>query len=241
MIQKVLVVKKKNPSDHPEIAKLEEILDAVTREIASQESLRHRNNTFIYDTLNSEKHEIRLVYIEKSATNDPLQAHLVPVSLDDDPSFEALSYVWGDQQHPGILNLNGHELEITNNLKAALLQLRLETKDRVLWVDAICINQEDLKERSEQVQMMREIYSKAKRTIVWLGEPEADSDLAMTFLKKLETHPAPEEFALNTLNSIQDDTLYDSLQSLLVKRPYWRRLWIIQELFCARDVVVHCG
>jgi hypothetical protein len=109
------------------------------------------------------------------------------------------------------------------------------------WIDQLCINQEDLQERSEQVQFMREIYTKAIRTLVWLGNAEADSDLAMIFLKELEAATSPADFLLSTLENRREDSLYEALEHLFIERPYWQRVWIIQEVICATDVVVHCG
>lgn len=244
MIEELIKIKKRHPSNHPDIPVLEFYLESILKKIPSPETLTSTDTALVYHPLDPEKHEIRLVYVEKAKMGQALRARLVPVSLDDAPSFEALSYVWGAKQNPGILDLDGHHLDITNNLEAALLQLRSDTQDRLIWIDAISINQKDPKERSEQVQMMREIYSKATKTIVWLGKAEDYSDVAMSFLKELETHPSPEDLAFRTLNThqdVQDDNLYDSLQSLFKKRAYWRRLWIIQEIVCSNDLVVHCG
>jgi hypothetical protein len=198
-------------------------------------------SSLIYHPLNPERREIRLMYIKKSQPGDALEASLLHVSSDNTPQYEALSYVWGDKQNPGLLTLNGYHLEITPNLKAAFVELRSETHDRLLWVDAVCINQEDLQERSEQVQFMRDIYTKAVRTLVWLGNAEADSDLAMMFLKELEVATSPADFLVSTLENRQEDSLYEAIEHLFIERPYWKRLWIIQEVICATDVVVHCG
>ena len=79
-----------------------------------------------------------------------------PISLV--PEFESLSYTWGDPKITEPILVNGHVLNITTNLNAALLALRKTNEERVLWVDAICINQADVQERSEQVLRMRDIY-----------------------------------------------------------------------------------
>lgn len=242
MMRKVRDIRKKKfPFDHPTISRIESYLEAISSKAPGQECPEPGGPSLIYNPLKTEGHEIRLVYLMKSAPGDELHARLLTVSLDNAPPFEAFSYVWGNQQNPGSLNLDGHLLDITNNLEAALLQLRSETHDRLLWVDAICINQADLKERSEQVYLMRDIYIKATRTIVWLGKAEANSDLAMKFLGELGAHPSPEDFVLRTLRTRQDNALYDSINSLFKQKAYWRRLWIVQEVICATDVVVHCG
>jgi Heterokaryon incompatibility protein (HET) len=110
----------------------------------------------------------------------------------------------------------------------------------LIWVDTFCINQEDFNERSEQVKLMRDIYNKATRTLVWLGAAGAESDLAMEVLEKLETEPSPRDYFLSMLQLHRADALFEPLEGLL-KRPYWRRLWIIQEVICSADVILYCG
>lgn len=109
-----------------------------------------------------------------------------------DDMFEALSYAWGDPASQDILcvnnpnNINGaSQLPITSNLSSALRHLRYENKNRVLWVDAICINQNDTIERNAQVLRSADIYSFADRVVVWIGEESEDSGLAMRTVQQL--------------------------------------------------------
>ncbi|KAF2799471.1 hypothetical protein K505DRAFT_230911, partial [Melanomma pulvis-pyrius CBS 109.77] len=95
------------------------------------------------------------------------------------PAYKALSYVWGDSELTAPVFVNNLPFEATTNLVAALRHIRRKRHNVVIWVDAICINQNDTKERNHQVQMMREIYMKADQVIAWLGEAKDDSDLAM--------------------------------------------------------------
>ena len=83
--------------------------------------------------------------------------------------YEALSYVWGEGT-TNDLTLNGTNFPATVNLVSALRHLRYSDSTRILWIDAICINQRDLTERNEQVGRMADIYRNAQRTLVWLGE-----------------------------------------------------------------------
>ncbi|KAK6450642.1 hypothetical protein FP744_10006892 [Trichoderma asperellum] len=87
------------------------------------------------------------------------------------PSYKALSYVWGRgrRDHPKVL-VNGYAVKVTNNLETALRHLREEDDDIVLWVDALCINQNSTAERSSQVSQMRSIYSMASQVIIFLGD-----------------------------------------------------------------------
>jgi hypothetical protein len=171
MMERLLHIKKGVlPHDHSEALKLQSDLGLLLNKFPNGEYPMSDAASSIYLPLNHEARSIRLVSIKKGTQDSVLHANLLHVSLDNAPSYEALSYVWGEMRNPGRLTLNGLEMAITNNLEGTLLQLRSEMDDRLLWVDAICINQEDTKERSHQVQPMRVIYTTARRTLVWLGK-----------------------------------------------------------------------
>jgi hypothetical protein len=91
-------------------------------------------------------------------------------NIDAAPAYEALSYAWGSPENPLKIDVNGKAFTVTRNLNAALRRLRSPDKNRLVWVDAICINQKDTDERSHQVQRMAQIYSNAEQVIVWLGD-----------------------------------------------------------------------
>jgi hypothetical protein len=103
--------------------------------------------------------------------------------LDKFPAYEALSYVWGDTKSSARILLNGVEFDVTENLGAALIHLRSATSERTLWVDAICINQDNILERNEQVRQMGSIYEQATGVIVWLGRYSGNAQLAMDFVR----------------------------------------------------------
>jgi len=93
--------------------------------------------------------------------------------------YEALSYVWGAKEKDQPILVDGKTLSIRENLHLALSRLRNRHLDRVLWIDAICINQEDLDERASQIRYMAIIYGKAKCVNVWLGDSTGGADLAL--------------------------------------------------------------
>ncbi|KAL2678600.1 hypothetical protein Neosp_009349 [[Neocosmospora] mangrovei] len=116
----------------------------------------------------------------------PLFCTMQIIDLNHPPfAFEALSYVWGKAKSPEHLFCDDGHLEITVNLDKALRHLRLSSMSRRLWVDAICIDQTDLAERARQVQYMRLVYKRASRTIVWLGEKQDWTEMAIAFAKDL--------------------------------------------------------
>ncbi|KIN02711.1 hypothetical protein OIDMADRAFT_119868, partial [Oidiodendron maius Zn] len=124
--------------------------------------------------LDLQKRESRLLVLCPAfAQNDELVCNLFHASFDDElkiPKYEALSYEWGSLLPSYNLIINGAPFSIRKNLHDALISLRNQREGRVLWIDAICINQTDDAEKSQQVQIMHLIYSKADRVIGWLGE-----------------------------------------------------------------------
>lgn len=102
------------------------------------------------------------------------------------PRYESLSYTWGQldgEEH--YVSLNGEDFNVTPNLELALQALRKPNEPRTMWIDAICINQDDLQERSEQVQIMANIYQRAHTTIVWLGPEDERSDHPIRLIQGL--------------------------------------------------------
>lgn len=138
---------------------------------ASDSSLRELNEAAarnIYTKL--QDRQIRLVQIHPRNTNE-ISCSLIHTGLDDAPAFEALSYVWGQQTNLQKIRLDGKRFFVTENLYKALKRLRLPDENRLIWVDALAINQSDLPERNAQVQIMKEIYSQAHNTLIWLHQP----------------------------------------------------------------------
>lgn len=101
-------------------------------------------------------------------------------------SYEALSYTWGGTELSASVKMKGRTLNVTENLYLALQHLRLQETDRIIWVDAICIDQSNIRERGHQVQQMGTVYSRADRVIIWLGTATDDTNIVMDSLKRLE-------------------------------------------------------
>jgi hypothetical protein len=214
------------------------------------------------------------------------------------PSYEALSYQWGPETPKHPIQINNQPQEISGNLYSALQRLRLIDTERVLWIDAICIDQGNPIEKGNQVQLMAAIYQRAQRTLVWLGEASHDSHVAMDTLTKLggknkefsvksapgmisagphfsrfrynwpfedrsepsrDRIPDPIEsgepewlqqmfdnnqVVADSLGLVGPDSLGDDEWTALeafFTREWWERVWIIQEVAYAREVLLHCG
>lgn len=199
------------------------------------------SEVFTYDPLDATTQEIRLVRIlPKSSSGWPtlIDFELFHAKQSDDIRYEALSYVWGSQNKPYKIRVNGKGLFVTQNLFAALLHLRSDTA-RTFWIDAVCINQNSTTERNHQVSIMRSIFSKADRTIVWLG------DIGFTPIME---HPDLFSYISSGLGSpfVSPYTTIWSAQALLLERniktllscAWFKRIWVVQELACSETVVV---
>ncbi|KAH8588325.1 heterokaryon incompatibility protein-domain-containing protein [Bisporella sp. PMI_857] len=130
-------------------------------------------------TLSLDKDEIRVLRLHP-ATNwdDQIECSLITLSLSDPerPQYQALSYVWGDPQITLPIKVNGLHFEGTKNLIDALRALRFQGQERIIWIDAICINQKDIQERNQQVKKMADIYRNSSATVAWLGSSAKESD-----------------------------------------------------------------
>ena len=132
----------------------------------------------------------RLIELEPS--NDyaaPLRCRLLEISLDNHPPYEALSYSWDAQNPKNQILCSNLNWLITENCDAALRQLRLLDRVRLLWIDSICIDQTSILERNQQIGLMEEIYARAMEVLVWLGNGNKASNAAMRQLVKGSKNP----------------------------------------------------
>ncbi|KAF9499677.1 HET-domain-containing protein [Pleurotus eryngii] len=173
------------------------------------------------------------------------------MSVDDPEPYFALSYVWGDpnvQEHD--LICSGRLMKITSNLWIALKAVWSKFPTRRLWVDAICINQDNIPERNQQVAMMGDIYSRAECVAIWVGEATPHSD---DFFKVVEVIKAGDNLSpancpnlINDRKKTQDperDFMYHLLDCAtdIVRRPWFIRAWTFQEIRLAKKACIHCG
>ena len=163
--------------------------------------------------------------------------------------YFALSYVWGSKVETATIIVNGEDFTVTKNLEAALHALRnypLIKRGFKIWVDAIGINQADLRERGRQVRRMQEIYGRSLDVITWLGASGDESEMAADFINSLsgcwgeQTQDRLKQTLAEQLDNY-GPKVWDALCNLC-KRPYWSRLWVVQELVMGTDrKPVLCG
>jgi hypothetical protein len=202
-------------------------------------------NDQLYHPLVAESREIRLLTIESGSHDEPLRSRLSIVALTSQPDYNALSYVWGDlivSDIEPVIVLDGQLTHVTPNLHSALRHLRSPSGDEplVLWVDAVCINQQDLEERNRQVAMMRDIYASATAVTIWLGEKDEDSDSVFDSLPTIVGGKNWPEDASTRIMIRQHCANF--FFGIAERRSWLSRVWILQELAMSRtDPIVACG
>jgi hypothetical protein len=113
---------------------------------------------------------VRLIELLPGSATDPVVTRLSIHELEYSQDYEAISYVWGDTKNRKFIKCNGSTLSITATLEAAFRRLRYRDHSRIVWADAICINQGNVRERSHHVSFMDRIYRRAQRTLVHMGK-----------------------------------------------------------------------
>lgn len=180
----------------------------------------------------------RVLTLHAGGFEDPICCSLDVINYTSRHSqYEALSYLWGCDSPSCDIWISGQRVLVRENLSWALRYLRDEKSPRVLWVDAICIDQDNIAEKSMQVQNMTEIYRSASSVLIWLGQGD---DLGHAF-SLVEYLTWKKERALRT-GSYHDlwDQSTRPLASLL-DHPYFNRVWIYQEIVCSNNATVYSG
>ncbi|OAL03181.1 HET-domain-containing protein, partial [Phaeosphaeriaceae sp. SRC1lsM3a] len=196
---------------------------------------------FSHSPLNLDRPAIRLLRllrgIEPSVECEIFQAYL-DTTRDDLIPYEALSYTWGGTERAANVQIDAKNYNVTENLYLALLHLRLPYEDRILWVDAICIDQSNLRERGHQVGQMGQIYSLASRVLIWLGHGTEETDILAD-----PRWPDIWSSLQSDLKRQQSDIeqRHSAALQLLLNRPWFKRVWILQEVANAKRAAICCG
>lgn len=204
--------------------------------------------------------EIRLLVLDPGAPGDELSCRLINVKKSWRTRYEALSYTWGDPTITRPLRCSGHTIDVTASLHDALTDLRDPTRKRLLWVDAVCINQSDNEEKSKQIMLMGSIYSRARRVLIYLGKGDPDVEGVAKDLRRLDWKFMPlhiqrynsrlailgpvGSFMIERLPRMkpipEEEFSWDRVISLL-GRPWFERTWVIQEAILGKRAKVICG
>ena len=215
---------------------------------------------FKYEPIDLKGPGFRLLRLFKGIEAD-IECELFQAWLQGDSviPYEALSYTWGSMEMTEHIKIDGRTLGVTKNLYLALEYLRSQDTDRILWVDAICIDQGNNKERGHQVKQMGNIYSQASQVIFWLGSSTYEINVLMDSLKQLEEESikhACRDWKLAdmrwmglwsavqpTLQNLYPDRETQQREGIkmLLERSWFRRVWILQEVTNANVAIVCAG
>lgn len=230
----------------------------------SQNSLASPSNTasnerYKYRPLREEVYEIRLLTLLPGPPSSDIRVLLTttPLTKDNIPKYEALSYAWGTAEDQVAIRVGkkSASLMVTQNLADALVALRLPTENRCLWIDAICVDQENLEERSRQLGRFGDIYQLANRVIVWLGLADETSGLAFSALNDIASRVTVDWIRAEMLPTSENNAdwadrnsplRFDEVTSraieVLLQRSWFERLWVQQEIRLAnQSAIVTCG
>lgn len=180
-----------------------------------------------------DRHIRLLTLFPSSDESATIECSVAPHSLNWNPAYEALSYTWGD---PGDIcaspiYISGQPTYISTNLEAALHALRYHDHIRVLWIDALCIDQKNASEKCQQIAMMGTIYEAARNVVVWLGTQSHNSDLAMATIANLNSITDLEHVTEEAWGALED----------LFSRPWFSRIWVLQEFKRGHNPYFQCG
>jgi hypothetical protein len=203
---------------------------------------------------------IRLLTIHPGKKDDKIRTKLDITNLQNAPPYEALSYVWGNPNPPIEICCNGINIPVTPNLADALRRIRDKEKDRVLWIDALCIDQNNLEERSQQVAIMQRIYERASGVLVWLGNDDTGTTATafelmaragMCFLMETRGNTSPMQLRTENPSPEKNEALgFPPIHSRewisvveFFQRPWFERVWIVQEVTVGASamMMVGCG
>ncbi|KAF4813032.1 Heterokaryon incompatibility protein 6, OR allele [Colletotrichum tropicale] len=225
-------------------------------------------NYFTYTPFDLDRAYFRLLILHKGCKHDKINCSVFQACLSNRQSqeekeikqdgetilpYEALSYCWGDTRMRNMITVDGKALFITENLHDALQYLRRTEEDRILWVDAICIDQSNVKERGHQVGWMGELYRRAEEVLCWLGHTEHIVGHLLALLEKFMTQvprvawknwPVTDDRWRQVWEDVcanQPQHDYSSQLKCLMAKEWFSRVWIIQEVANARKASIGCS
>ncbi|XDG01820.1 hypothetical protein ABKA04_001435 [Annulohypoxylon sp. FPYF3050] len=244
-------------------------METVESIIQAELDLASRDEKYEYGATSLRPNEIRILYLlpqNHDGEDGDIHCYLVRLDLEatnamgyEKYPFMALSYVWGAVTPRKKIWVNGKSMEVNPGLFEALTHIRKAMAPVPLWIDAICINQQDIEERSREVRKMKKIYEECQVVLYWLGVAETDAryvtingeldgSVAMVFaefgmvydqvcaqeeVSDLTAHQVWNSLYFQKKHLIKDD--FNLCLSTLLENPFWRRAWITQEFALAKN------
>ena len=198
----------------------------------------------MYTPLDEDLNQVRILHLNAASDDEHAIACHISIASLDDPAiqYEALSYIWGDRNNDQTITIEGKPWKVTANLFKALGHLWHADRSRTLWVDAVCINQDDTDERGHQVSHMGAIFRKAETVVIWLSEAWPGVNDAFNFFTIAGQNP---ELHVNRALSpslagqgvdVESWRVIQALQHF-ASFAWWGRMWTVQEMVLAQHPV----
>ena len=196
--------------------------------------------TFPYQDLHFED-SIRLLHLLPGEDNESISCSISHHHLGDQPNYVAISYSWLDDANsePRSIECGEHKMLVQNTIFQLLKRLRGEDSPVSLWIDAICINQAETRERDSQVEMMGRIYSSASLVVAWVGEEDNRTARLAQFLDNM-VERVQSKYMLDVNKLWRMDVEWTDL-AIFLQRPWFTRTWVLQEVCLAKRCVLRCG
>jgi hypothetical protein len=200
------------------------------------------NKGNLYDDLllSHQSRKIRVLVLCEGHDDSLVECSMKVISLDKGAAFNALSYVWGDANDTTTIIVNQLPVTVTKSLAKGLQALRhytishtqiLDQPPLPIWVDAVCINQQDLLERSQQVRMMGDIYSSARNVVIWLGKGTAYTGYALDMMNTTNFRERLKDLTITRRWPFEEEIIVDVVfKQVLCKRKWWQRLWVCHNI-----------
>ena len=221
-----------------------------TRAFCKQQNEARPGPAFQYQSLGTDPIGFRLLKVLPGTSKSDVHCELYHRSIHKEHGrYIAVSYAWGFKElEPPSIFIDRSQLKVRSNLFAFLKAYReseISDKGAYLWIGAICINQHDVKERNHQVRVMASIYAGAREVMAWLGPSTSKSKWLFDFLgdqrETAQVEAAFSESNLRTRASVDFSVKLQFAHDDLLRRPYWTRMWVAQEVTLARQVWFYDG
>ena len=187
-------------------------------------------------------HTFRLLTLDPGQIFSPISIRFHIIERATAPAYDAISYVWGDPNHKVTISCDGRPFGITFNLYWALVRIRSVSHEKILWADAICINQADLRERSNQITFMGSLYENARLVYICMGDAEdGEAFQIQTVINDATTLKSGGRFpGLQNGHPLMNDRRWYAIGKL-TENPWFRRAWVVQEAAMAKNPIVLYG
>ena len=198
-----------------------------------------RQHRYRHTPLSNAQKQIRLIRFVPTEDDGELTVTLRIYNLDEAPRYTAISYTWGSAEATHGIFIDGDILHITESCWYTLWQARFHRPDKLHWIDAICINQADPNEKNRQVLIMSDIFGTAHDVLACVGRHEDDSELVLERFSCYSRDELWIPMSAHLRNRPMDR--FERAVRRFSSRPYWERVWIVQELLIASRIFICCG